>query len=365
MSALRTQVRTLSQASRRAPARSSAARFQRRCVTDDSSPPAGKGPAKGQGAGAPPIAGLVAMVSIPAIAWFFFSRAPSAAGKGAVMKDARRETPPEEEAAKRPGITNEDTSKSVPKEKPADKETKPANPKAVSPDNQRLDTESDIIFLPRDPTARPVMEHCLSWLASLVDPESNRRYVDTWAPHALRRVSLFCPWVVYGRIENRIRDLERGGDGFGIPYCCCNERCFCGCFQFCCCCGCCCGYSEILVLQRDMARIWGHPRPENEMDEYVARRRPWRFLEDTEAGLHAACAARNRRRHPLDLALQNPRRTDGSVAAARWHCALAVPDRDLGNGRRREREDEDGRACAGEVRVAELDKQLGSTKRRP
>lgn len=35
------------------------------------------------------------------------------------------------------------------------------------------------------------------------------------------------------------------------------------------------------------------------MDEYVARRRPWRFLEDTEAGLHAACAARIRRRHPL------------------------------------------------------------------
>lgn len=57
MSALRTQVRTLSQASRRAPARSSAARFQRRCVTDDSSPPAGKGPAKGQGAGAPPMYG--------------------------------------------------------------------------------------------------------------------------------------------------------------------------------------------------------------------------------------------------------------------------------------------------------------------
>lgn len=84
------------------------------------------------------------------------------------------------------------------------------------------------------------MERCLSFIASLVDPESNRRYVNTWSPDVLRRISILCPWAVYGRIEYRIRDLERGGDGFGIPYCCCNGRFCCTCFQFCCCCCCCC-----------------------------------------------------------------------------------------------------------------------------
>lgn len=86
------------------------------------------------------------------------------------------------------------------------------------------------------------MESCYSWLASLLDPESNRRYRGTWSPDSLPRIAVFCPWMVYGRIENRIQDLELGGDGFGIPYCDCNLRCMCGAFQFCCCCCCCCTF---------------------------------------------------------------------------------------------------------------------------
>lgn len=85
-----------------------------------------------------------------------------------------------------------------------------------------------------------MMESFYSWLASLIDPESNRRYRNTWSPDALPRVALLCPCVLYGRIENRIQDLEMGGDGFGIPYCGWNMRCMCGAFQFCCCCCCCC-----------------------------------------------------------------------------------------------------------------------------
>lgn len=84
------------------------------------------------------------------------------------------------------------------------------------------------------------METLLSWAASLADPESNRRYRHTWSPSTLPTIAALCPFVVYGRIENRIRDLERGGDGFGVPYCNLNGRCVCGTFQFCCCCFCCC-----------------------------------------------------------------------------------------------------------------------------
>jgi hypothetical protein len=84
------------------------------------------------------------------------------------------------------------------------------------------------------------MEAVLSWVSSIADPESNRRYRGTFSPEMLPVVSLLCPWVVYGRIENRIADLEHGGDGFGIPYCDCNGRCFCGMFQIFCCCCCCC-----------------------------------------------------------------------------------------------------------------------------
>lgn len=57
------------------------------------------------------------------------------------MKDARRETSAEEEAAKRPGTHNEEKSRTVESVKPEDKETKMANPKAVMPDGQRLGTE--------------------------------------------------------------------------------------------------------------------------------------------------------------------------------------------------------------------------------
>ena len=91
-----------------------------------------------------------------------------------------------------------------------------------------------------------VLEVCFSWFASIVDPESNRHYRGTWPPRTLPLVSFLCPWMVYGRIESRIRDLERGGDGFGIPYCCCNGRCCFGFFQFCCCCGCCCMFPLLL-----------------------------------------------------------------------------------------------------------------------
>lgn len=53
------------------------------------------------------------------------------------------------------------------------------------------------------------------------------------------------------------------------------------------------GYAEILVLQRDIARIWGYPHPEDEKDHGAACRYPWRFLAETEAGLHRACATRS------------------------------------------------------------------------
>lgn len=75
------------------------------------------------------------------------------------------------------------------------------------------------------------MEAFLSWLGTLVDPQSARNYRTTFSPETLAKISLFCPWVVYGRIENRLSDLERGGDGFAIPYCDCNVKCCCGAFQ--------------------------------------------------------------------------------------------------------------------------------------
>lgn len=74
-------------------------------------------------------------------------RSPATAEKGAVMKDARHETSAEEEASKRPGTHNEEPSRTVAQEKPENKETKMANPKAVMPDNQRLGTEVGLSML--------------------------------------------------------------------------------------------------------------------------------------------------------------------------------------------------------------------------
>ena len=88
----------------------------------------------------PDSSGIVAAVSIPAIAWFFMGRSPATADKGAEMKDPRRE--------ERKGGTdsgNEEPSRSVPEGKPESKETKPANPKAVAGDAQRLGTEVRVL----------------------------------------------------------------------------------------------------------------------------------------------------------------------------------------------------------------------------
>lgn len=64
-------------------------------------------------------------------------RSPATAGKGPEMKDARTG----ESAADRGAGRNEEKSASVPSVKPEEKETKPANPKAVVGDEQRLGTE--------------------------------------------------------------------------------------------------------------------------------------------------------------------------------------------------------------------------------
>ena len=93
------------------------------------------------------------------------------------------------------------------------------------------------------------------------------------------------------------------------------------------------GYAEILVLQRDMARIYGHPAPETNCEVLEARSQPWRFLADTELGLHAACLARTHIRYPLqtpyrpeppmiaDMGPSTPRR--GSRRASR--ISLVIP----------------------------------------
>ena len=98
------------------------------------------------------------------------------------------------------------------------------------------------------PWILPSFETILSFFASIVDPESNRRYRDTWPPWVAFPLAFWCPFVVFGRIENRIRDLESGGDGFGIPWVSCNERCCFSCCHCLCCCCCCCTSSPNATL---------------------------------------------------------------------------------------------------------------------
>ncbi|SPO06869.1 uncharacterized protein DNG_09563 [Cephalotrichum gorgonifer] len=130
-------------------------------------------------------------------------------------------------------------------------------------------------------------------VASGAGPQQpSRQCRHTGSPSTLAGMACGCPWVIYGRIEYRIRDLEKGGDGFGGPASNCNLRCCCGAFQFCCCCFCCFGYPEILVLQRDIARIWGYPGPERDEDAANAKYHPCRFLAETEEGLYKACVSR-------------------------------------------------------------------------
>lgn len=119
-------MRSLPRASTRLSLRTApTARFQRNYATGgEEPPPSGKKP------GGFPVAPVAAALTIPAIAWFFMGRTP-ATDKGGVTKNQD----PRHEAV------NEEQSRSVPHLKPDSKETKPANPKAVAPDDSRLASE--------------------------------------------------------------------------------------------------------------------------------------------------------------------------------------------------------------------------------
>ncbi|CAI4212597.1 unnamed protein product [Parascedosporium putredinis] len=290
MSATRAQsLRTLTRA--RAPVRTRATQFKRGYASEN---PNVSGASAGANDPTPkkgfPFIAVGAAVGIPAIGWFFWGKSKDESSPSSTGEKTRG------------GTFNEEPSRSVPDKQAKGKEEKPASTKAVAPDNERLRKETttrgpmEVVQAARACTANimalvAIVDYLQDVLSRL--PQGTNR--PPWSPTRLRVLAYTCPCMVFARIDNRLDDLELGGDGLSTPNCDVNRVCALSCFHTVCCFLCCFSTGNELVWQRERARNFGFRSAER--FEYIeATFKPFKFLVNSEEGVHSLCAERARRR---------------------------------------------------------------------